>query len=186
LVASSEGPSSCATLQHQDSGVLLQGPIVCSDCPESAPVFGSSCLPFSSWCTVRGHITFLLGLHSLLTCGGRYVEEWVRVFYATVWIDPDHQWMRFRFEREDVTLHATKIRELFGFSKSSTRLHSLCYGTSDTPRRPHGEVAPATAHVAAQFRPPFTNGSRRSPADFTLATKFLYELMRRNLLPRMG
>jgi hypothetical protein len=42
-----------------------------------------------------------------VTFGGRYVEEWVRVFYVTVWIDPDHQWMRFRFEREDVTLHAT-------------------------------------------------------------------------------
>jgi hypothetical protein len=28
--------------------------------------------------------------------------------------------------------------------------------------------------------------SQRSPVDFTPATKFLYELMRRTLLPRMG
>jgi hypothetical protein len=134
----------------------------------------------------EGHITYLPGLHSLLTFGGRYVEEWVRVFYATVWIDLDHQWMRFRFEREDVTLHATQIRELFGFPKSSTRLHILCYGTSDPPRRPHGGVTPATAHVAALFRPPFTDGSRHSATDFTPAAKFFYELMRRTLLPRMG
>jgi hypothetical protein len=62
----------------------------------------------------------------------------------------------------------------------------LCYGTSDPLCHPHGGVAPATAHVAALFRPPFTDGSQRSPADFTPATKFLDELMRRTLLPRMG
>jgi hypothetical protein len=86
------------------------------------------------------------------------------VFYATVWIDPDHQWLGFHFEREDVTLHATQIGQLFGFSKSTTRLHSLCYDTSNPPRRPHDGVAPATAHIAALFRPPFLDGSRRSPA----------------------
>jgi hypothetical protein len=133
-----------------------------------------------------GHITYLPGLHSLLTFCGRYVEEWVRVFYAIVWIDLDHQWMRFRFERQDVTLHATQIRELFGFPESSTRLHSLCYGTSDPPRLPHDGVAPATTHVVALSRPLFTDGSRRSLVDFTPVVKFLYELMRRTLLPRMG
>jgi hypothetical protein len=132
------------------------------------------------------HLTYLSGLLSLLTTSGRYVEEWVRVFYATVWIDPDHHWMRFRFEREDVTIHANQIRQLFGFHESSTRLHSLCYDTFDPPRRPHGGVAPGTAHVAALFRPPFSDGSRRSPADFTTAAKFLYQLMRRTLLPWMG
>lgn len=132
------------------------------------------------------HITYLLGLYSLLTFGGRYVEEWVRVFYAIVWIDPDHQWMRFGLEREDVTLHTAQIQELCGFPKSMMRLHSLCYGTSDPPCRPHGGVAPSTAHVVALFGPPFTDGSQRSPIDFTPAAMFLYELMRCTLLPRMG
>jgi hypothetical protein len=94
--------------------------------------------------------------------------------------------MRFRFEREDVTIHASQIHQLFGFTESSTRLRSLCYGTSDPPRHPHGGVALATAHVAALFRPPFSDGSQCSPADFTPATKYLYQLMRRMLLPRMG
>jgi hypothetical protein len=134
----------------------------------------------------EAHLTYLPGLQTLLTTSGRYVEEWVRVFYASVWIDPDHHWMRFRFEREDVTITASQIRQLFGFPESTTRLHSLCYGTSDPPRRPHGGVAPGTAHVAALFRPPFLDGSRRSPADFTTAAKYLYELIRRTLLPRMG
>jgi hypothetical protein len=132
------------------------------------------------------HLSYLPRLLTLLTTSGRYVEDWVRVFYATVWIDPDHHWMRFCFEREDVTIHASQIRQLFGFPESSTRLHSLCYGTSDPPCHPHGGVAPGTAHVAALFRPPFSDGSRRSLADFTTTAKFLYQLMRRTLLPRMG
>jgi hypothetical protein len=45
------------------------------------------------------HLSYLHGLLTVLTTSGRYVEEWVRVFYASVWIDPDHQWMRFCFER---------------------------------------------------------------------------------------
>jgi hypothetical protein len=132
------------------------------------------------------HLSYLPGFLTLLTTSGRYVEEWVRVFYALVWIDPDHQWMRFCFEREDVTIHASQIRQLVGFTESSTRLHSLCYGTSDPPRRPHGGVAPATARVVPLLRLPFTDGSRRSPTDFTPAAKYLYQLMRRALLPRMG
>jgi hypothetical protein len=132
------------------------------------------------------HLTYLPGLLTLLTTSGRYVEEWVRVFYATVWIDPDHHWMRFRFEREDVTITASQIRHLFGFPESSTRLHSLCYDTSDPPRRPHDGMAPGTAHVAALFHPPFSDGSRRSPADFTTAAKYLFELIRQTLLPRVG
>jgi hypothetical protein len=75
---------------------------------------------------------------------------------------------------------------VFGFHKSSTRLHSMCYGTSDPPRRPHGGVAPGTVHVAALFRPPISDGSRCSPSDFTTVARFLYQLMRRTLLPRMG
>jgi hypothetical protein len=132
------------------------------------------------------HLTYLSGLLTLLTTSGRYVEEWVRVFYVTVWIDPDHHWMRFRFEREDVTITVSQIRQLFGFHESLTRLHILCYGTSDPPRRPHGGVAPGTAHVVALFRPPFSDGPRRSPTDFTTAAKFLFQLMRRTLLLRMG
>jgi hypothetical protein len=54
------------------------------------------------------------------------------------------------------------------------------------PRRPHNGVAPGTTHVVALFRPPFSDGSGRSLADFTTAAKFLYQLTRRTLLPRMG
>jgi hypothetical protein len=67
-----------------------------------SPAIGYHCFPFLASVESEGHITYLPGLYSLLTFGGRYVEEWVRVFYTIVWIDLDHQWMRFMFEREDV------------------------------------------------------------------------------------
>jgi hypothetical protein len=70
------------------------------------------------------HLSYLPWLLTLLTTSGRFVEEWARVFYASVWIDLDHQWMRFRFERDDVTIHASQIRHLFGFTESSTRFTS--------------------------------------------------------------
>jgi hypothetical protein len=38
----------------------------------------------------ESHITYLLGLYSMLTFGGGYVEEWVRLFYYTLWIDLNH------------------------------------------------------------------------------------------------
>jgi hypothetical protein len=139
----------------------------------SAPAFGPSCVSLlAADADSKVHLSYLPGLLSLLTTSSRYVEEWVRVFYASIWIDPDHQWMRFCFEREDITIHASQIRQLFRFNESSTRLHNLCYDTSDPPRRPHDGVAPGRAHVVALFRPPFSDGSRRSPADFTTATKF--------------
>jgi hypothetical protein len=56
------------------------------------------------------HLSYLHGLLTLLTTSDKYVEEWVQVFYVSVWIDPDHKWMTFRFEREDVTLNASQIR----------------------------------------------------------------------------
>jgi hypothetical protein len=93
--------------------------------------------------------------------------------------------MRFWLKREDVTLHTAQIREHFGFPESTTRLHSLCYGTSDPPHHPHGGVAPSTAHVDVLFRLPFSDSFWHSPADFTPTAKFLYELMRHTLLPRI-
>ena len=38
----------------------------------------------------EGHLSYMPGLLSLLTFSGRYIEEWVRLVYAIVWIDLDH------------------------------------------------------------------------------------------------
>ena len=38
-------------------------------------------------------ITYLLGLEQLMCRSRLYVDQWVRVFYSTVWIDPNHEFM---------------------------------------------------------------------------------------------
>jgi hypothetical protein len=52
--------------------------------------------------------------------------------------------MRFGLKHEDVTMHTAQIRELFDFPELTMMLHSLFYGSSYPPRRPHDRVAPST------------------------------------------
>lgn len=44
------------------------------------------------------------GLHFVLTLLGHYHEGWVRVFYASVWVDPDHQYIRCMFKGRDLQI----------------------------------------------------------------------------------
>ena len=117
---------------------------------------------------------------------GLYMDEWVRVFYAIVWVDPSHEFIQFRFEGETYRILAFEIRQLYGFLETLVRLHSLCYGTADPPRRPHDGTHPSAAHVATIFCPPFDEGSRRSPRDMTRLAQVLEIAMRKILLPRVG
>ena len=114
------------------------------------------------------------------------MDQWVRVFYAIVWIDPNHEFMQFRFEGDIYRIFASEIRQLYGFLETLVRLHSLCYGVANPPRCPHGGMQPSTSHVAALFHPSFDEGSQRSPRDMTRLTQVLEGAMRRTLLPWVG
>lgn len=50
----------------------------------------------------REHIaelfSYQLGLDFLLTLPGHYTEGLVHVFYSTVWIDSEHQFIRYMFK----------------------------------------------------------------------------------------
>jgi hypothetical protein len=105
-------------------------------------------------------ITYLLGLEELMCKSGQYIDEWVRVFYTTVWVDPSHEFIQFRFEGETYKILASEIKQLYRFLETPVRLHSLCYGAADPPRCPHGGTQPPAAHMAAIFRPSFDEGSR--------------------------
>lgn len=135
---------------------------------------------------IEEHLTYMPGLKKLLSVAGSYVDEWVRVFFATVWVDPNHEWMQFMLDGQHYRISAQEIRELFGFPESKTRIHCMCYGGTDPPRRSHGGVAPPTANVAALFRPPFGEASRRVPVDLTSVARVLNGVIRRTLLPRVG
>ena len=105
------------------------------------------------------------------------MDEWARVFYATVWVDSSHEFIQFRFDGETYRILASKIKQLYGFLETPMRLHSLCYGTVDPPQCPHGGTQPPAAHVAAIFRSSF---------DMTRLAQTLETAMRKTLLPRLG
>ena len=44
----------------------------------------------------------------------RYVEEWVRVFYATVWISLERDFIQFIFQGEQHRLYRNNIIESLG------------------------------------------------------------------------
>ena len=49
---------------------------------------------------VRCHFDSIPGLTDLLTDVDHYVEDWVRVFYATAWIAEDRSFVQFMFQGE--------------------------------------------------------------------------------------
>ena len=79
-------------------------------------------------------ITYLPGLEELMCRSGLYMDEWVRVFYTIVWVDPSHEFIQFRFEGETYRILAFEIRQLYRFLETPVRLHNLCYGTTDPLR----------------------------------------------------
>lgn len=42
---------------------------------------------------IRLFLTYLLGLADLVRRSRKYVEAWVREFYTSLWVDPDHRFV---------------------------------------------------------------------------------------------
>ena len=61
---------------------------------------------------IRPYLSYLPGLTDLLERTGRYVPSWVREFYATLWIDPQHRFIQFAFRGRDYRLMSFRVREI--------------------------------------------------------------------------
>ena len=110
----------------------------------------------------------------------------VREFYSTLWIDPGHRFIHFAFRGRDYKLMRFRVREILRLQDSPIRIHEVCYGHTEPPRRPHGGLVPPTDLVRQCFTEPFDEGSSRTPKDLTPTARLLDAIMRRTLLPRMG
>ena len=60
---------------------------------------------------IRQYFTYLLGLPGLLALPGTYVEEWVRKFFALVWIAPDHSYIQYALAGRDYLVSTQRARE---------------------------------------------------------------------------
>ena len=128
----------------------------------------------------------LPGLTDLIGQTRVYVPSWVRQFYASLWIDPQHNYIHFAFRGRDYQLMSTRLREILWLQEQPVRLHEVCYGQTAPLRRPHGGMVPPTDLVRHCFIEPFGEGSSRTPSDLTRTARVLDAIMRRTLLPRMG
>ena len=77
---------------------------------------------------IRPYLSYLPGLTYLLGWIGLYVPSWVRQFYATLWIDPQHRYIHFVFRGRDYRLMSTRVREILRLQELPVRLHEICYG----------------------------------------------------------
>ena len=135
---------------------------------------------------IRQYFTYLHGLPELLALPGTYCEEWVREFYASVWVSPDHSYIHYALVGTDYRATAQSAREVLGLRAYSTRIHQLCYGNFEPPRRPHGGEMPPVDFVAPCFGQPFGEGSSRTVGDLTRPARILDFVFRKTLFPRTG
>ena len=135
---------------------------------------------------IRQYFTYLSGFPGLLALSGTYIEEWVKEFYASVWIARDHNYIHYALAGTDYRVTAQRAREVLGLTAYATRIHELCYGNFEPPRRPHSGALPSVDFVAPCFRQPFSEGSSRTVGDLTRPAWILDFVMRKTLLPRTG
>ena len=77
---------------------------------------------------IRPYLAYLPGLTDLLERTGLYVPSWVREFYATLCIDPQHRFIHFAFRGRDYRLMSSRVRGILRLQEQPVRLHEVCYG----------------------------------------------------------
>ena len=135
---------------------------------------------------IHPYLSYLPGLTDLLRRTGLYVPSWVREFYATLWINPQHKFIYFAFKDRDYRLMSFRVREILRLQEQPIRLHEVCYGQTAPPKHPHGGLVPPTDLIRHCFIELFGEGSSMTPRDLTPTARVLDAIMRRTLLPRMG
>ena len=77
---------------------------------------------------IRPYLAYLPGLTDLIGRTGLYVPSWVHQFYATLWIDPQHNFINFGYRGRDYRLMSTRLREILRLQEQPVRLHEVFYG----------------------------------------------------------
>jgi hypothetical protein len=133
------------------------------------------------------------GLVDLVSMHHKYVEDWVRVFYATVYIADTREDIMFMFQGHTPFQHhiADKLglRDFeIGKYDHKTSLHSIVYGDREPPWRSLlGGSFPSDEEMATLFVESFT-GRRayRTPDMLTPEENVIHRALRKTLLPQIG
>jgi hypothetical protein len=112
------------------------------------------------------------------------VLSWLREFFATLWIHPDHTRISFTFLGEQREISSARARELLRIPLQTVHLHQLCYPGVDPPRHAHSGIVPPIDAVRCLFGSDFREGSSRRPIDMLPPVRLLDAIIRRMILPR--
>jgi len=76
---------------------------------------------------IRPLLSYLPGLAKFLALPGNYAEEWVREFYASVWVALDHSYIHYTLAGTGYRVTPQHARETWGLTTLETKIHELCY-----------------------------------------------------------
>ena len=65
----------------------------------------------------------------------RIMISWVRQFYATMWIHPEHDYIAFMLHGRPERMSYDRRQELLGVDTSDRKLHEIVYGDALPPSR---------------------------------------------------
>jgi hypothetical protein len=72
---------------------------------------------------IHPHLTYLPGLADLIGRSGKYVQSWIREFYAIVWIDPDYDYIEFSFLGVPRRIYSEEAQSFLRIPRQTYRLH---------------------------------------------------------------
>jgi hypothetical protein len=142
-----------------------------------AAAAGEAILPF---------FDYQWGLVDLVTRRSRYVLDWVRVFYATVYVDADRLSIRFMFMGQQQRLTREGVAELLQVDLHDDSIHYLAYPDIEPPRRAHSPILPSDKEISFLFLQPFLPGTPKTPDRLIREAYVVHYALRRFVLYRMG
>jgi len=109
------------------------------------------------------------GLLELLAERHQYVQEWVRVFYSTLFVGEDWKYIIFMFNKKQWRLNRQSLARYLGVTLSDEpySLHFHTYGDADPPSRSKETMFPSDEDVSILFQQPFLPGTPRVPGRLT-------------------
>ena len=124
----------------------------------------------------------------LLADRRQYVQEWVRVFYATLFVGEDRKYIMFMFNKKMWRLNRQSLARHLGVTLSDEpySLHFHTYGDADPPRRSKETMFPSDKDVSILFQQPFLPGTPRVPSRLTPVAYVIHFALKRSLLFRIG
>jgi hypothetical protein len=142
-----------------------------------AAAAGEAILPF---------FDYQRGLVDLVTQRSRYVPDWVRVFYATVYFDANRVAIRFMFMGQQQRLTREEIAKLLQVDLHDDSIHYLAYPDVEPPHRAHSPVLPSDEEISFLFQPPFLPGTARTTGRLIREAYVVHYALRRSVLYSMG